>query len=61
MLVVCPDETSYTVTVTDENGCTNTATVTVTVNPLPTPAISGDLEICDGETTALSCVGRCKL
>ncbi|MEZ5048568.1 MAG: hypothetical protein R2766_02845 [Saprospiraceae bacterium] len=58
MLVVCPDETtSYTVTVTDENGCTNTATVTVTVNPLPTPAISGDLEICDGETTTLTASG----
>lgn len=38
--------TTYSVTVTDANGCTNTTTVTYTVNPLPvalfsTPAQSG--------------------
>ncbi|MEZ5048565.1 MAG: hypothetical protein R2766_02830 [Saprospiraceae bacterium] len=27
------------------------------MNPLPTPAISGDLEICDGESTTLTATG----
>ncbi|MGI9160274.1 MAG: hypothetical protein ACR2K1_11050, partial [Saprospiraceae bacterium] len=45
---------TYTVTVTDANGCTGTATTTVTVNTGPTVQITGDTEICSNETTALS-------
>ncbi len=37
----------YTVLVTDENDCTNTASITVSENPLPTVDISGDMNICD--------------
>ncbi len=32
---------SYSVTITDNNGCTNTTSTTVTVNPLPTITASG--------------------
>jgi hypothetical protein len=49
--------TTYTVTVTDDNGCQASTSVTVVVNPLPTPTISGDLEICVGETTRLTASG----
>jgi hypothetical protein len=50
---VSPSETTtYHVTGTDGNGCSNTGQVTVVVNPLPTPVIYGDNEICVGEETA---------
>lgn len=48
---------SYSVTVTDANGCSGTsAPVTVTVNSNPTPTItaSGDLEFCDGDSVVLT-------
>ncbi|MEZ5048563.1 MAG: hypothetical protein R2766_02820 [Saprospiraceae bacterium] len=34
-------------TVTNADGCEASTSATVVVNPLPTPAISGDLEICN--------------
>ena len=40
---------TYSVTVTDANGCVGTsADVTVVENPNPTPVISGLLEYCEG-------------
>lgn len=49
---------SYTVTGTDANGCTNTATTTVTVNPLPNVgAQSNTPMICAGETVILTGTG----
>jgi gliding motility-associated-like protein len=45
---------TYVVTVTNANGCTNTASVTIVVNPLPVPQITGSNAICDGNTTTLS-------
>ncbi|WP_020538986.1 gliding motility-associated C-terminal domain-containing protein [Lewinella cohaerens] len=44
----------YTVTVADEFGCMGTATVDVVELALPTPAISGDLDYCIGDSTTLN-------
>ncbi len=45
---------TYTVTVTNANGCSNTDSQVITVNPNPVPAISGTLSICQGTNTTLS-------
>ncbi|MBI5217900.1 MAG: gliding motility-associated C-terminal domain-containing protein [Bacteroidia bacterium] len=45
---------TYSVTVTDAGGCSGTDNVFVTANPNPSPAISGTLSICSGDSTALS-------
>ncbi len=45
--------TTYTVTITDSNGCSNTEMIAVMVRPIPTPSIIGNLIICNGESTAL--------
>jgi len=45
----------YTLTITDINGCTDSASYSVTVNALPTvgnPQISGDTVICKGSTVS---------
>ncbi|MBA4854104.1 PA14 domain-containing protein, partial [Emticicia sp. BO119] len=47
----------YTVTVTSAQACTATATATVTVNPTPTPGISGNTNICIGQSTTLTANG----
>lgn len=49
--------TSYTVTGTDANNCTNTATFTLTVHPLPVLGLSPDVQICKGQSTSLSASG----
>ena len=48
---------TYTVTVTDDNGCTATKSVTLTVNPLPVGTISGRTSICSGNSTTLTASG----
>ncbi|MEW6469942.1 MAG: PKD domain-containing protein [Bacteroidota bacterium] len=49
--------TSYTVTVTDANGCTGTDVVTVTVNTVPTANAGADVTICNGGNTTLNGTG----
>ncbi len=52
---VTPGASSVTIVVkvVDSNSCENTCSVTITVDPLPDCHITGDTEICDGETTML--------
>ncbi len=47
---------TYTVTVTDANGCQNTDNEILTVNSLPTPTLSGTLSFCSGTSTTLQSV-----
>ncbi|MBK9151480.1 MAG: hypothetical protein IPM26_10970 [Saprospiraceae bacterium] len=55
---VCPEETTtYVVTVTDANGCTGTRSVTVTVKKSIQVNISGNNELCVGESTTLTASG----
>ena len=49
--------TTYTVTVTDGNGCVNTDDVVVTVNPLPTVSAGNDQTICSATPTQLQATG----
>ncbi|MBX9853122.1 MAG: hypothetical protein K2X86_15370, partial [Cytophagaceae bacterium] len=49
--------TTYTVTVTDANGCVNTDNVIITVNPLPVADAGPDVTICVGSSTNLSASG----
>lgn len=49
--------TSYTVTVTDGNNCTDTESMTVTVNPLPVVTFSGADTICNGDSTTITAAG----
>jgi len=44
---------TYTITVTDGNGCTGTAEEIVSENIVTTPTISGGLTICQGDNTLL--------
>jgi len=48
---------TYTVTVTDGNGCSTTDDITVTVKPLPAPNITGNTEFCEGGSTELDAGG----
>ncbi len=47
----------YTVTVTNAEGCSNTANVTVTVNPLPNVNITGNSSLCQGDNVTLTSTG----
>lgn len=49
--------TTYTVTGTDANGCSNTNSVTVTVKSLPNVDAGLDVAICVGESTQLLAAG----
>ncbi|HRJ34782.1 MAG TPA: PKD domain-containing protein [Flavobacteriales bacterium] len=49
--------TTYSVTVTDGNGCTGTAQIVVTVDSQITVSVSGDVSICEGESTPLTANG----
>ncbi|MCB9204729.1 MAG: PKD domain-containing protein [Flavobacteriales bacterium] len=49
--------TTYTLTVTDANGCEDTDDMTITVNPVPTINAGADEAICDGQTVQLTASG----
>ncbi len=56
--VVSPTvSTTYTVTVTDANGCSATDNVAITVNQLPTVDAGANDTICAGETASLTATG----
>ncbi len=46
-------ETTVSVTVTDDNGCTGSTSTEITEEPSLSPSILGDLQICEGESTIL--------
>jgi gliding motility-associated-like protein len=48
---------TYSVIVTNANGCTGTASQALIVNALPTPTISGDPNFCSGDNVTLNSVG----
>ena len=57
-IVVSPiSNTTYDVTVTNGNNCSNTANIEVIVNALPTPSIAGNTIICEGFSTSLTASG----
>jgi gliding motility-associated-like protein len=45
---------TYTVTVSDADGCIATKSITVQNHPVPTPEITGVLQICPGSSTSLT-------
>lgn len=57
-VVVSPTvNTTYTVTGTGGNGCTNTFQLAITSNPLPIISISGNNTICNGTNATLTASG----
>ena len=49
--------TTYTVTVTGSNGCTDTDEITVTVNAAPIAAAGADQSVCEGSQATLTASG----
>jgi hypothetical protein len=49
--------TTYTLNVTDANGCIQSAVSTLTVNPLPNIGMGGMITICNGNSTTLNATG----
>ena len=49
-------EGTYSVTVTDQNGCTGTSEINIFEIPNPVPVIEGELEYCEGESTVLTVI-----
>lgn len=49
--------TTYTVLVTDENGCVNTASTQVTVKSLPMLYVTGPSSVCQGDTATMEATG----
>jgi len=49
--------TNYSVTATDQNGCTATDNVSVTVNVLPTVSAGNDIVVCEGQQVILNASG----
>ena len=47
-------DTVYSVSVTDEYGCSGSTSYPVHISPLPVVAISGQLEFCSGNSTTLT-------
>ncbi|MBO7491699.1 MAG: T9SS type A sorting domain-containing protein [Bacteroidales bacterium] len=45
---------TYSVTATDANGCHGIASASVQISPIPTASITGNLNICQGQSTTLS-------
>ena len=45
---------TYTLTVTDGNGCTQTASTVVEVNPLPTATANSNSPVCEGSPLTLT-------
>ncbi len=44
---------TFSVTVTDANGCSNTTSRTLTVNPIPTATVTGNTSFCQGNNSTL--------
>jgi hypothetical protein len=57
-ITIAPENSkNYEVTVTDENGCSNTASILVEVKELPNVEITGTSNICAGEEVLLTASG----
>ena len=52
--IVVNTANTFTVTVTNANGCTGSATVATTINSNPVPSITGSLSFCTGGSTTLN-------
>lgn len=48
---------TYTVSVTDANGCSNTDAINITVNPIPTANAGADVSLCFGFSATLNASG----